>query len=447
MQYSYDLPSPVPEARRSSWFEFALVAGFFLSLLIGIAALAAFWLVYSTSTPELIAPPLSALAIEQIQPPLALQELTGDPALALAHQALAAGELATAHAVLLFDTRGHGSERAGLVLQLARRYLEREKRYSAAMIYKIAASLAILDPELGPMERSKMLIQAAEGLRATDEPAAALLIAEQAALFGQACFEPGMAKNSEIFTDLLPVAEQLDDPLFAQQVDELARNPYLLPDGIVLAPRLTDYGTPLPLAPELENAIAARELNTRRLIERIVFTGGADIEPEVRNLAAALIEEDRLRRIMYSQQMGASPALEERYWLLQQQRAWVAQQLRIARRGYGLSLIPEWESRIGMLLGELATLTANLDVLIDQLAESQLDPIDTTLIRAEGLAWVALQSELGLYPDAPLESLHQRAQVVQDTLLQFGEPLALPFGYEAAGPLPGFRILKPPSAQ
>ena len=442
MEIEYDIPPPRAEPSRTSWFELAMVAGFFLSLLIGIVALATFFLVYSTSEPELDASPIAALPIEQILPQLALQELAGDPANALAYQALSAGELATAHAALLFDTKAYGSRRAGLALQLGRRYLEASQPYRAAMVYRLAAALAILDPTLAPVERNKMLIPAADGLLQAGEPELALEIAQQASLVGQQIPELLPAQRNEIFSELLPIAQQLDDPLFEQQVTELARNPYLQPSGILFTPILTDFGVPLPLPPELTDVVAARELSARRLIERILFTAGTDIEPEINNLADALLTEDRVRRSYFDRMLAAPMAQKEQFQLLHDHRSWLVQQLHIAHGAYGLSIIPEWETDIGQFQGELATVNANLDVTIDTLAETQLAPLEKTLVRAEGLMWLALQSELDLYPNPPLDSLQQRIRVINDTLAQFGEPLALPFGYDADAIPPGFRIFK-----
>jgi hypothetical protein len=71
---------------------------------------------------------LTAFDSEQVLPSLAIKYLAGDPANALAYQALNAGELNTAHALALFDTVAYGPQRSGLMIRLARALQEADSR-------------------------------------------------------------------------------------------------------------------------------------------------------------------------------------------------------------------------------------------------------------------------------------------------------------------------------
>ncbi|MCB9156386.1 MAG: hypothetical protein H6645_04645 [Caldilineaceae bacterium] len=109
---------PVVRQRRKR-LELLLLLSFFLCLLIGIGAFGALWWLRNADTPVLLPSLRQSLQPVQISRPLALHQLSGDPAEALAYQAIAAGELDTAYAIVLYDTALTGGRRAALYQKLA----------------------------------------------------------------------------------------------------------------------------------------------------------------------------------------------------------------------------------------------------------------------------------------------------------------------------------------
>lgn len=458
------LPDQQASRPRRPWLEALLLTGFILFVVLGIVALAAFFLLRNADTTPTYETPLAALQPAEIRADLALLQLAGDPADGLAFQALNADELHTAHAIALFDTgfvnnpstndgttvAGSpddgltGSKRAGFYQQLARSFLERSLPSAATVAYDTQRSLAMLDVELPALERSPPLIQAAEGFIALDNPAASLDAANQALLLGKQIPALLPAQRVPIFQALSPIAEELGDEALIAEVNELIRNPYLTPGGVLITPQLNALAEPVPLEQPLIDAMMARQLSANQLAERIKFTDGADIEPERQALAAALLREDQVRTEYYPRMAAAQLPPGQQLWLLQDQRAWVALKNRIAMDGFGLPIVPEWNANLPQLQQDLANVTGAFNAVIQALATTLIEPIRQQMLLAEGLQWLALQSELGLYPGANVNEINERLRVTQLALTQLSASLALPVAHDESASPAGFRIQSVP---
>lgn len=422
--------------------EALLLSAFILSLIVGISAFAALLFVRNAAAPTLVDDPVNTLTPEQISPALALRELAGDPANALAHQAVNAGDLATAHALALFDTNAGGSARAGFWAALGRGYRDAERVQDAANVARIAVPIAVLDASVPARERHQLLVQAAEAYLDADMTDAARDATQQAFLLAQRAPDLLPVQRAELFAALEPIAVELDDPGFAAQLRELARNPFIQPQGVIPPPEIASLMQMPALDPALEAAITARQDAARTLADRIAFTGGVDVNPELQALAQALLVEDTLRNQFFAAQ-GATGLPPELYLgLLQMHRQWQATKLRIALGGYGVSLLPEWEGNADAIRNDVSRMAAQMDAEIVRLAnQSQFEPVRQAALHVEGLHWLALQYDLGLYPGGEPATLGNRIRLDQDAFASFGTPLALPVGYEPTATPPGFRFL------
>lgn len=430
-----------PRRRRLRWLEGLLVVAFLFCLLIGLGALIIIWQVYyNADSSSQAMEPLSSLRSDRILPQLALRQLAGDPAEALASQALHAGEIETSRAILAFQGDLPNAARLPLLLQLARRYADAQQPQIAALLYGQARAVAILAPELGSLERSAALIQCSEGLLALSEEAAALDCANQAKRVAQQAPDLLPAQRSPLFDTLRRLAEPLGGASFRQEVIELARNPFLTPQGDLLTTTLTSLIEPALFDDALKTAIATRQQRARELADRIAFTDGVDIDPERQTLVQALLAEDQQRGVLLGQMQAAGLPLAQQIWLALDYREWLLLKLRVAAGGFGLSLLPEWENSRPVLLRELAARTNNLDMLFDGLAAAQATPLEQATVRYAARTWLVLQQELGLYPERSPLDLDQRLHAATVALTEVDLAPALPISYAAAAAPPGFRI-------
>jgi len=436
-----------PELRRSRRrLEWVLLTSFFLCLLVGFSAMGALLLLWDTGESGNVDAPWRMMQPAQIQPRLALMQLAGDPAEPLAYQALNAGELESTLAIVLFGTEIAPQPRALLFERLARRYAETDQLERAAQLRHLTRALAVLEPALSTAERTRLLTQGAEDLLAVDARGAALDQALQAKRIGAQT--PGLlpAQRSQIFEALRPLARQLDDPDFAQQIRELARNPLLDPGGVLITPRLHRVGAPLETDPAVAQAVAARQDAARALVERLAQLGSApraelaaNVETERRVLAQALLAEEQARKAQVDNILDTLPPAQQ-FTLLRSYRGALALKARIALNGFGLSLVPEWESNIDFILQELSSATEALNSTTDLVINTLDTALEKASLRVEKLLWLALQAELGLHPTAALPDLNNDLRFAQDEMALQGAPLALPVLYERNATPPGFRI-------
>ncbi len=426
-------------SRRRRWAEVLLVIGFFVSLVVALAALAGLYLLQGSQEPASVADPLQALDPSRIPPRLALLQLADGPASALAWQAIRANELDLAYATLLFDARLENSQRANLLLLLGQGYRTREERERAGFSYRLARTVGILAGDLAPVERGRSLVQSGEGLALVEESEEAVATALQAQLVASRA--PGLlpAQRDEILARVEAILRRHGTAEQLRAVQELRRGPLRQPGGVALVSQWASLQEPAPLDPVLEQAVANRQAAVEALIQRIQLTGGQDIEPEREATRLALLSEDQVRRDVVEQALSTGPPLAQQHWLLQELRAWQALKLRIGLGGFGLRLVPEWEQAPEGIRQELRETTERLAVVLEAQINSQNDPLLRGMLRVEVLRWLALQGELGLYPEAPFPDLAARLTAAQTELANLGAPLALPLTYAPEERLPRFR--------
>lgn len=428
--------------------EFVLLASFILCLLVGLLALAALVLLRPGPSSAAANSPFNLVQPEQIVPGLALKRLAGEPAEPLAYQAINAGELETALALVLFSTDTPSPSRAVLYERLPRRYRDLGNEERSADVLQLTRSLSILDPRLNAMERAQMLILSAEIFLAAEDGANALDAVQQAKRIGAQAPDLLPAQRAQIFERLRPLALAVDDPLLIQEISELLRNPRLDPAGAAMVTNLASLGEPLETDPGVAAAVATRQAAAQALIDRLIQVSGrvtgpeleANIAPERQALAQALLNEDQIRR-QYTASTTDGISRGQQLTLLQQQRAWLALKVQVAQRGFGLSIVPEWESDPEPILQELSTVTGNMGTVIEGFLNALGSDEENASLRVEKWLWLALQAQLGLYPHADETEISNQLRFAQDELaLRQEAPVALPVFYDTTLSVPGFRI-------
>jgi hypothetical protein len=432
------------QRRPYVWLERLLLLAFAFCLLVGITAFAIWWTLRNPEQPPLGADPLAAIQSDLVLPQLALRQLGGDAADGLSAQALQAGQLETARAILTYDTELSPTAHAGRLAQLGRTYQEAGEGATAAQVYRLILPTAVLNLTMSPLERAQLLVQTAKGMASAGQAAAAREAATQAQLIVTQTPDLLPAQRSQIYTELQGLASQLDDPAFTAKVDDLARNPFLSPQGVLIPHRIDTFAERLPYDANLEAATAARRQAATLLADRIALTNGVDIDPERQGLAQALLAEDQARSQFYEQARSGAGSLPQQTWLLQDRIGWLATKLRIARLGYGISLMPEWEQQAESLLAELGMAYNDYAAALDAAAAALPTPSDQALQRVENQMWLAQQAERGLYTSIGMNDLSERLRIVQDDVVRQLGALALPVVYAPDAVPPGFRIQPAP---
>jgi hypothetical protein len=157
-------------------------------------------------------------------------------------------------------------------------------------------------------------------------------------------------------------------------------------------------GVVLPEA--VVSALAARQNAAADLAARWLSASGSDRDALAATLGQAFLAEDAARSAFY--QTADQLSLADRLALLHDKLAWLVVKYRVAQRGYGVSLVPEWEAQVE----EIATaLSGAYTELINGYGQ-QLDTLDATeavQARVELLRQGVLWTRLGLFPDVNAE--------------------------------------------
>lgn len=430
----------VEQDRRHVWLERLLLFSFIVCLLIGLTAFGIWWTLRNASQPALTDDPLQAIRTERILPQLALRQLAGDAGDGLAAQAVQAGQAETARAILTYDAAPGAIARAARLTQLGRLYLDAGDLPAAAQVLRLVEPSAILNSAIHSLERAQLLVQVAESLYAAKQPAAALDAAIQAERVAAEAPDLLPAQRSQVFIDLKSLAGKLGAPDFEQRISDLARNPYLAPQGSLVPQRLSTFAQQLPYDATTTATIAARQQAARLLADRIAQTGGVDIDPERQALAQALRAEDQARTQFYQATLGNAISLPQQTWVLQDRLEWLLTKLRIAHKDYGISLFPEWEQQSSQLLQDVGGAYRDVLTTYDAQAAAMPTPQEQALQRVENQRWLAEQAERGLFTAFAPSDISEQLRIVQDDAANQGAAPAMRVTYDQHATPPGFRI-------
>lgn len=435
--------SEADQPRGRGWLQILFGMGLLLSLLVGLAALLGIYLLnQSPPAPNAVVLDADLIQPAQIPPQLALLQLTGASADALAQQATNARERSLAFALIRYDDTLTPSRRAAEMVRLGAQFVEADELTQAVGAYRIARTVAVLAPELTPLERGQILVQAADGLVKADAPAEAVDTAQQAQHVAMQLPDLLPAQRAQILQAIAPILKAHGSPQAAQQVDELLRNPTLGQRGVSLSSQWATLAEPVPLDDALLAVINRRQAAVQALLDRMLLTGGQDFEAERALVRQILQEEDDLRAQRYARVMGNDLSLGQQHTLIQEQRNWVLLKLRIGLGGFGVDLAPDWGAQADALRLSLKQVTDNLTTVLDAQVATKTDPLEAAMLRAEVLHRLILDTELGFYPNAPLGELTTQLESAQTELERLGAPPALPVFFDAAAVDPGFRVAR-----
>ncbi|MCC7352754.1 MAG: hypothetical protein IT330_03275 [Anaerolineae bacterium] len=404
---------------RGRFILFVLI-GVILLAAIGALALAASSLVTpSAITPPLLwSDPLAAIDPADIAPDIALRSLAGEPEDVTAEQSLrvegAEQSLsireqmqATAYANIVHSPDMDDTRRAGLLLLLADRYMLAKNRERAALCAYQVYDITALSLTLNDFTRAEASLHVAIIWQATGHEELARLALEQAANVTSGSLVLQSAQRRSLWEQIARRYRALGDTELAEQMQtraEKAEPPRAgpRPVGLVVA----TLPAPEPNSSEVNQAIFERQKRALVIVESLsrgLQSGVApDIGPETADLAEYLRREDVVRKALYDRVI-AGPELGPRVGAARARIQWLTLKLRVAQKGYGLSIVPEWEEVAAAIRAELVLAYADyLALRLDQITALP-NAEDLNRGRLEILREMVLHGRLGLYPDFPME--------------------------------------------
>ena len=130
----------------------------------------------------------------------------------------------------------------------------------------------------------------------------------------------------------------------------------------------------------------------------------------VQSLAQALQAEDAAKLQLYQQELESTTQPNRRIGVNQQLTRWLMLKHKVASQGFGISLVPEWETALADIRSELSKAWQGLyfdyEDLVTSLPEAALVDPGSYAVRRQ----VLLDGRLGRYPNYPAEQLADKLQ-------------------------------------
>jgi hypothetical protein len=365
------------------------------------------------------ASPLDMINVDEVDPALALASLGGVPETEVIAAAIDKARPETALSAILSQPTLTDKESAGDLLLLAASYGENENsagqsREKAIFSYKMAGTIATLSPNIPDTIRADIFLQAGEGLIKLNEPVLAKFYLDQAFVVASSSRYLKAAHTRSIFERLQKNYIILDERELARTSLNLSASPPALPSSTPEQPILPQNET-IPLSPLVQEAEANRWRRAQELAAILVERGGKAPQASKDALKEALIAEDRQKLPFYEAELATATRLSKKIDITVAKIEWLSIKYKVARRAYGLEIVPEWETQAEQIRADLTktyealfALYADLIVALPEI--SQINKATEERLRREVLA-----GELGRYPNYPEE---QRQKQLLDATSQ-----------------------------
>lgn len=330
-----------------------LLGAAILLVCIGIGAIAANFYFSRSESVDLGVwkTPLSQIDAKRLNPADALEVLAGIAETNALDDALAQGDWEAAFAQSAYSPELPDPSRAGTLLLLGSRYARAKQPTKAAWCYQYAATLAIISPAPSDLTRVQILLEAASGLRDLGVQVSARAALDQAYLIAQYSPTLPRAARAQLLGQLAQTYQALGVSNLATQAQQKSAEAASLPaeDAILTTQRaFRVQPSDLPDNSELKARVKARVTAAKELIDQLNLKppkSALELPSDlIRTLGDRLYEEDGARIIYYDTQSKAATDPPAQVAVLRDRIRWLALKLRVARGGFGVSLVAEWET-------------------------------------------------------------------------------------------------------
>ena len=357
--------------------------------------------------------PITAILPEEIASDLALYPLAGALELDTVDAAIDNGDLETAFSALVFGMDLSDAQRIGRLILLSGLFADAELPERSALALQQIEDTALLSPDLNDPARADALLASGREWAVLGEDDRALEVYDQAYLIAAQSPFLQMANRRDLLGALETAYRQAG-------ADERAE------DSHAAIIQLDEQTTPHPpvspsRVPSLiqeEIAISSPELGALEDARRQagfdllapLSEGEAPPADLVESLAEALEAEDAAKLALYQRELESTTQPNKRIAVNQQLARWLMLKYKVASGGFGISLVPEWETALAEIQSELSKawegLRFDYEDLVTSLPDAALIGPGSYAVRRQ----VLLDGRLGRYPNFPAEQLADKLQ-------------------------------------
>lgn len=346
--------------------------------------------------------PQRSVEVAAIAPDLAVLTLAGEPDDRIARAALDLGERETAYATLAYSVLLPDPTRSGQWLLLASNFKQDDPQ-AASTAYQVASDLLVLGAGLGDSARADISLQVARGLQDGERAWLAPAMVVQAEAIARHSVALLPAQRRSILAGVASAYDALGQGDAARNVRANVAA-WSEGPGIQVDPPASVLPTlrgAVVLPDDVAAALSARQGAAAVMAARWLSATEADRTGLAGALGGALVQEDVVRDAFYAQ--AGSLALPDRLAAIHDRITWLTIKLRVARLGYGVSLVQVWETQIESIENALNEAHTELINGYGQQLDT-LDAVEALPARIELLRQGVLMVRLGLFPNQAAEA-------------------------------------------
>jgi hypothetical protein len=260
----------------------------------------------------------------------------------------AANSTETTLAALLYSTTLSDQARTAGLATLALSLARDGQKERAELAAHTTIDVAILSPTMPDYNRSAVLAQAGQALAALGKNSEALQAYGTSAIIAERSGRLDPSYRAILLQGLANDVSRIGQNDMAKALRVAANSnpppadasPYVLPS--LLVPLLPDGASAWT---DLEAAIAERESIATALIAALDGQSPTPSETVRQSLERVLQREDRLREQVYTAGIADGSDLLRRVAYARARMDWLVLKWRVARQGFGMALVPTWESQ------------------------------------------------------------------------------------------------------
>jgi len=406
---------------RLVWILLAVVG---LLLILAVASAAVYLILQRPpSSTAAWQDPIMAISPDELAQDLALYPLAGASELDTVDAALANVDLETAYATLVFGLDMSDSQRIGRLILLGGQFLEAERVDRANLIYQQVYDMAVLSPFLTDPTRADALLASGKGWAALGEESRALDIYDQVILIALRSPYLQMANRRDLLAALQVAYHDLGD----EERAEASRT------GIIELDQQTSPHPPaspveVPDLPRGDAVVSSPEVgqleeSRRQVAFALLQPLSEGMEPPasaVGDLAQVLRAEDAAKLALYQGELEGTTQSSKRISVNWQMIRWLMLKYKVASKGYGLTLVPEWEEQLAEIQSALSKAYEGLffdyEDLVAALPDASLMGPGSYQVRRQ----VILDGRMGRYPNYPVQQLADKLQDAVSGLIASG---------------------------
>lgn len=406
---------------RLVWILLAVVG---LLLIVAVASVAVYLVLQRPpSTTVVWQDPILATLPDELAPDLALYPLAGAAELDTVDAALANLDLETAYATLVFGLEMSDSQRIGRLILLGGGFVEAEKSDRANLTYQQVYDMAVLSPFLTDPTRADAFLASGKGWATLGEKSRALDVYDQVYLIAVQSPYLQMANRRDLLTALEAAYRDLGDQERAEasragiiELDQqVSPHPPVAPGEVPDLPS----GDDVVSSPEVGALEEARRQAAFALLQPL-SEGAEPSASAVGDLAQALQAEDAAKLDLYQRELEGTTQSSKRISVNWQMIRWLILKYKVASRGFGLSLVPEWEAQLPEIQSALSKAYEGLffdyEDLVTALPEASLIGPGSYQVRRQ----VILDGRMGRYPNYPVQQLADKLRDAVTGLIASG---------------------------